>query len=45
MYKAKVAEQIFEFEFSDEKALEGTVNGEAFKMDIAEQGGCSSCTT
>ena len=39
MYKAKVAEQIFEFEFSDEKAIEGTVNGEAFKMDIAEQGG------
>ena len=38
MYKAKVAEQIFEFEFSDEKALEGTLNGEAFKMDIAQQG-------
>ena len=36
--KAKVAEQIFEFEFSDEKALEGTVNGEAFKMDLAQQG-------
>ena len=38
MYKAKVAEQIFEFEFSDEKALEGTVNAEAFKIDIAQQG-------
>ena len=38
MYKAKVAEQIFEFEFSDEKALEGTVNGEAFKIDTAQQG-------
>ena len=38
MYKVKVAEQTFEFEFSDEKALEGTVNGEAFKMDTAQQG-------
>lgn len=38
MYKAKVEEQIFEFEFSDDKALEGTVNGEAFKMDLAQQG-------
>ena len=38
MYKAKVAEQIFEFEFSDEKALEGTVNGEAFKIDTVQQG-------
>ena len=38
MYKAKVAEQIYEFEFSDEKAAEGTINGEAFKMDIAQQG-------
>ena len=38
MYIAKVAEQIFEFEFSDEKALEGTVNAEAFKIDIAQQG-------
>ena len=31
MYKAKVAEQTFEFEFSDEKSLEGTVNGETLK--------------
>ena len=38
MYKAKVAEQIFDFEFSDEKALEGTVNDEAFKIDTAQQG-------
>ena len=38
MYKAKVADQTFEFEFSDEKALEGTVNGEVFKMDLAQQG-------
>ena len=38
MYKAKVADKIFEFEFSDEKALEGTVNGDAFKMDTAQQG-------
>ena len=38
MYKAKVGEQTFEFEFSDEKALEGTLNGKAFKMDTAQQG-------
>ena len=38
MYKAKVEEQIFEFEFSDEKALKGTVNGAAFEMDFARQG-------
>ena len=38
MYKAKVADQTFEFEFLDEKALEGTVNGEPFKMDFAEHG-------
>ena len=38
MFKAKVAEQTFEFEFSDEKSLEGTVNGETFKMNIAQQG-------
>ena len=38
MYKAKVAEKTFEFEFSDDKALEGTVNGESFKMDLAQQG-------
>ena len=38
MYKAKVAEKTFEFEFSDTKALEGTVNGESFKMDLAQQG-------
>jgi len=38
MYKAKVEEQIFEFEFSDEKALKGTVNGATFEMDLANQG-------
>ena len=38
MYRAKVAEKIFEFEFSDDKALEGTLNGDAFKMDVAQQG-------
>tara|TARA_B100001741_G_scaffold94786_1_gene77809 strand:+ start:629 stop:1132 length:504 start_codon:yes stop_codon:yes gene_type:complete len=38
MYKAKVVDQTFEFEFSDEKALQGTVNGEVFKMDFAEYG-------
>ncbi len=38
MYKAKVAEKTFEFEFSDDKALEGTVNGESFEMGLAQQG-------
>lgn len=38
MYKAKVDKQVFEFDFSDEKALKGTVNGEAFDMDLAKQG-------
>ena len=38
MYKAKVGEQIFEFEFSDAKGLEGTLNGEAFEIDIVQQG-------
>ena len=38
MYKAKVAEQTFEIEFSDKKALEGDINGEAFKMDLSQLG-------
>ena len=38
MFKAKVANQTFEFEFSDEKLLEGIVNGEAVKMNIAKKG-------
>lgn len=38
MYKAKVDKQIFEFDFSDEKALKGTVNGDGFEMDLAKQG-------
>ena len=38
MYKTKVEEQIFEFEFSDEKALKGTVNGTSFEMDLARKG-------
>jgi len=38
MFKAKVGDQTFEFEFSDEKFLEGTVNGETFKMNIAKKG-------
>ena len=38
MYKAKVGEQIFEFEFSDEKGLEGALNGDAFEIDVAQQG-------
>lgn len=38
MFKAKVGDQTFEFEFSDEKLLEGIVNGEAFKMNIVKIG-------
>ena len=38
MYKAKVEEKVFEFEFSDAKALEGFVNGQAFKIDLAHNG-------
>ena len=38
MYKAKIQEQIFEFEFYDQMALKGAVNGEAFSMDLAKQG-------
>ena len=37
MYEAKVAEKIYEVEFSDEKALEGTINGEAFKMNMTQR--------
>lgn len=38
MYKAKVNEQLFEFNFSDDKALKGTLNGDSFEMDLAKQG-------
>lgn len=38
MYKAKVGEQVFEFEFADQKGLTGTVDGKAFNMDLAKQG-------
>lgn len=38
MYKAKVEEQVFEFDFSDEKSLKGTVNGKSFEMDLAHKG-------
>ena len=38
MYKAKVEEQVFEFDFSDEKSLKGTVNGTSFEMDLARKG-------
>lgn len=38
MYKAKVEEKVFEFEFSDAKALEGIVNGQVFKIDLAHNG-------
>jgi biotin carboxyl carrier protein len=38
MYKGTVDKQIFEFDFSDEKALSGTVNGDSFEIDLAKQG-------
>ncbi|MFQ3269502.1 MAG: biotin carboxyl carrier protein [Flavobacteriales bacterium] len=38
MYKAKVNDQEFEFNFSDDKGLKGTVNGDSFDMDLAKQG-------
>lgn len=38
MYKAKVSDQLFEFNFSDDKALKGTLNGDSFEMDLAKQG-------
>ena len=37
MYKAKVNDQLFEFNFSDDKALKGTLNGDYFEMDLAKQ--------
>jgi len=38
MYKAKVNDQLFEFNFSDDKALKGTLNGDSFEMDLATKG-------
>jgi len=38
MYKAKVDEQVFEFDFLNEKSLKGTVNGDVFEMDFASNG-------
>ena len=38
MYKAKVSEQTFEFNFTDDKALKGTIDGVPFDMDLAKQG-------
>ena len=38
MFKAKIEEKVFEFEFLDVKALEGFVNGQAFKIDLAQNG-------
>lgn len=38
MFKAKIEEKVYEFEFSDAKALEGFVNGQAFKIDLVQNG-------
>ena len=38
MYKAKVEEQVFEFDFSDEKALKGTVKVTSLEMELARKG-------
>ena len=38
MYKAKVSEQTFEFNFTDDKALKGSIDGVPFDMDLAKQG-------
>lgn len=38
MYKAKIENEIFNFELNDQKGLLGTVNGEAFKIDIESHG-------
>ena len=38
MYKTKVNDQLFTFNFSDDKALNGFVNGMPFEMDLAKRG-------
>ena len=38
MYKAKVSGQTFEFNFTDDKALKGSIDGVPFDMDLAKQG-------
>jgi biotin carboxyl carrier protein len=37
MYKARVGKQTFEFEFSDNTCLVGTVNGVPFQMDLMNE--------
>lgn len=38
MYKAKIDNEIFDFEFNDQKGLDGTINGAAFKIDAKKHG-------
>ncbi|MDG1849001.1 MAG: acetyl-CoA carboxylase biotin carboxyl carrier protein subunit [Flavobacteriales bacterium] len=37
MYKAKIDNEIFDFEFNDQKGLVATINGEPFKIDLEKQ--------
>lgn len=39
MYKAKVDQDLFEIEFSDDKGLKGSINGAFFEMDLVQNGG------
>jgi len=38
MYKATINDTIFEVNFSDEKGLKGSINGQLFEMDFIESG-------
>ena len=38
MYKAKIDNEIFDFKFNDQKGLDGTINGAAFKIDAKKHG-------
>ena len=37
MYKARVGEETFEFEFANNSSLEGKVNGKPFQMDLMNE--------
>ena len=38
MYKAKIEDQVFDFEFDNQTCLKGSVNGTNFEMDLETQG-------
>lgn len=38
MYKAKIEDQVFDFEFNNQTGLKGSVNGQTFEMDLKTQG-------